>query len=109
MDKVPIVDVAFDLAGSTETMRVRLYAPQQDQPNEDWSCSFDIGAPISVERTIYGVSSLQALMLGLKTLAVYLYGSAAYERREIGLFGEFGGHLTIPAPAEFLDIAPYPF
>jgi hypothetical protein len=109
MDHVPIVDIAFDLAGVTEKMPVRLYAPQQDQPNEDWSCSFEIGAPISVERTIYGVSSLQALMLGLKTLAVYLYGSEAYEKKEIGLYGEFGGHLTIPAPKECLDIAPYPF
>jgi hypothetical protein len=108
VDALPIVDVAFDIANSDEKMPVRVFAPKQVRA-EEWSCSFEIGAPISVERTIYGVSSLQALMLGLKTLAVYLYGSDAYEKREIGLYGEFGGHLTIPAPAEYLDIAPYPF
>jgi hypothetical protein len=65
-------------------------------------------APIAMRRTIYGVSSLQALVLGLKTLAAYLYGSDLYRSTELGLHGEFGGHLSIPAPSEFLNEAPFP-
>ena len=105
----PIAELAFDLSNSEEKMWVRVYAPKQDQPNGDWSCAFDIDAPIGIKRTIYGVSSLQALVLALKTMAAYLYGSTEYENGEFGLGGQSGGNLSIPAPARFLDIAPYPF
>lgn len=52
---------------------------------------------------------MQALVLGLKTLAGYLYGSEAYREKRLGIGGEFGGNLFVPAPAEFLEDAPYPF
>ena len=39
----------------------------------------------------------------------YLYGSGLYKRGELGIYGEFGAGLSIPATKEFLDIAPYPF
>ena len=45
----------------------------------------------------------------MKTLSVYLYGSDLYKRGELGIYGEFGGNLSIPASKEFLEIAPYPF
>jgi hypothetical protein len=48
-------------------------------------------------------------MLALKTMSAYLYGSDLYERGELGIYGKFGGSLSIPAPKEMLDIAPYPF
>jgi len=88
-------------------MWARLYAPEPH--GQDWACTFEIDAPIAVQRTIYGVSSLQALVLGLKTLAGYLYGSDLYRNKQLGLHGEFGGHLSIPAPSEFLKDAPFPF
>jgi hypothetical protein len=102
-----IAEVAFDLFGSDEKMWARLYAPEPH--GEDWGCSFEIGAPMDVRRTIYGVSSLQSLVLGLKTLAGYLYGSDLYRAKQLGLYGEFGGDLSIPAPSEFLNEAPFPF
>lgn len=105
----PIAEVAFDLSDSEDKMWVRLHAPQLEQLSDDWSCTFEIGAPISVCRTIYGVSSLQAIVLAMKTMAAYLYGSEAYRNKEFGLGGEFGGDLSIPAPAAFLDVAPFPF
>ncbi len=71
--------------------------------------TIEIDAPIDVKRTIYGASSMQALVLGLKTLASYLYGSDEYREKRLGIGGEFGGNLFIPAPAEFLKDAPYPF
>ncbi|HEV2531581.1 DUF6968 family protein [Phenylobacterium sp.] len=103
----PIAEIDFDLANSAEKMGARLYAPERQE--EDWACTFEIDAPIDIRRTIYGVSSMQALVLGLKTLAAYLYGSAAYRDKEIGIGGEFGANLYIPAPSEFLNEAPFPF
>ncbi len=103
----PIAEVAFDIVGSNEKVRARLFAPEHHE--RDWACTFEIDAPIDVRRTIYGASSMQALVLGLKTLAGYLYGSEAYREKRLGIGGEFGGNLFVPAPAEFLKDAPYPF
>jgi hypothetical protein len=103
----PIAEVAFDIAGFDEKAWARLFAPQPCEG--DWTCTFEIDAPIDVKRTVYGVSSMQALVLGLKTLASYLYGSDAYRNKQLGIGGDFGGNLFVPAPAEFLSEAPYSF
>ncbi len=52
---------------------------------------------------------MQALALALKGLSSALYGSEAYSAGQLGLYGEFGGYLGIPAPSIFLDEAPFPF
>jgi len=109
MEIGPIAEVVFDLSYTEDKMGARVYPPEREQTSEDWSCSFEIDEPISVRRTIFGVSSIQALMLALKTMSAYLYGSDLYRRGELGVYGQFGGSLTIPAPKEMLDIAPYPF
>ena len=105
----PIAEIALDLSYTDEKVWVRVYAPRQEAAADEWSCSFEIGPPLSVQRTIYGVSSLQAMMLALKTMSAYLYGSDAYQNKELGIGGEFGGNLSVPATAAFLDVAPYPF
>jgi hypothetical protein len=105
----PIAEVALDLSYTKGKMWARIYPPEQEEVSGDWSCSFEIDAPISIRRTIYGVSSLQALVLALKTMAAHIYGSDAYRNKELGIDGEFGGNLSIPAPAVLLDIAPFPF
>jgi hypothetical protein len=105
----PIAEVVFDLSYSDEKMGARIFAPERVQSSEDWSCTFEIDAPVAVRRTIYGVSSMQALMLGLKTMSAYLYGSEAYQNKHVGIYGEFGGDLSVPAPSILLDIAPFPF
>lgn len=102
-----IAEVAFDIAGSEEKVWARLFAPQPC--GDDWACTFEIDAPIGVERTVHGVSSMQALVLGLKTMASHLYGSDVYRDKRLGIGGDFGGNLFVPAPAEFLNEAPYPF
>ena len=104
-----IAEVEFDLSNSAEKMATRLYAPEYDIATGDWSCTFEIDKPLSIRQTIYGVSSLQALVLSLKIMAATLYGSESYVNKEFGFKGEFGGNLSIPAPTSFLDIAPYPF
>ena len=45
----------------------------------------------------------------LKSLSSNLYGSEVYSCGQLGIYGEFGGDLTIPATNLFLDIAPFPF
>ena len=104
-----IAAVELDLAYTAAKVGVRLLAPEWDEVQGTWSCSFEIGEPISVERKIYGVSSLQALFLAAKTLSVYLYGSDLYKNGELGIYGQFGGSLSIPAPQVMLDRAPFPF
>ena len=103
----PIAEVPLDIVGSDEKVWARLFAPEKHE--QDWACTLEIDAPIDVNRTIHGASSMQALVLGLKTLASYLYGSDEYREKRLGIGGEFGGNLFIPAPAEFLKDAPYPF
>jgi hypothetical protein len=104
-----IAAVELDLSYTAAKVGVRLFAPELDEQGGTWSCRFEIGDPISVEREIFGVSSLQALFLAAKTLSVYLYGSDLYKNGELGIYGQFGGSLSIPAPQVLLDYAPYPF
>jgi hypothetical protein len=105
----PIAEIAFDLSYTSDKMGVRLYAPEPVTHSSDWACSFEIDEPLALRRTLYGVSSLQALVLALKSLSSNLYGSEAYRSGQLGLHGEFGSDLTIPATSIFLDMAPYPF
>ena len=90
-----IAEAEFDLSYSQDKVRARVYAPERDRAATDWACSFEIGAPISVKRTIFGVSGVQALVLALRTMSAYLYGSEVYERGELGVHGEFGGDLGV--------------
>ncbi len=105
----PIAEIALDLSYTDTKVWARVYAPMRAASDEEWSCSFEISEPLAIERTIYGGSSLQALMLALKAMSSYLYGSEAYEKKQLGIGGEFGGNLSIPAPSIFLDAAPFPF
>lgn len=104
-----IAAVDLDLSYTAEKVSVRLFAPEWDEEHGTWSCRFEISEPLDLERTIYGVSSLQALTLCVKTLSAYLYGSDLYKNGELGVYGQFGGSLSIPAPQAMLDRAPFPF
>ncbi|MFZ3006490.1 MAG: hypothetical protein WA047_09950 [Phenylobacterium sp.] len=104
-----IAAVDLDLSYTAEKVSVRLFAPEWNEEHGAWSCRFEISEPMALERTIYGVSSLQALTLGVKTLSAYLYGSDIYKNGELGVYGQFGGSLSIPAPQAMLDRAPFPF
>lgn len=90
-------------------MGVRVFAPEWNAEYEMWSFTFEIDDPINLTRDIHGVSSLQALLLAMKTLLAYLYGSDLYKRGELGVCGQFGGSLSIPAPQVLLPSAPFPF
>jgi hypothetical protein len=106
---IEIASAEFDLSVTSEKMAVRVFAPEKNAELGLWSCRFEIDDPIGLEREIHGVSSLQALVLAMKTLSAYLYGSDLYKRGELGIYGEFGANLSIPAPKELLGAAPYPF
>jgi hypothetical protein len=104
-----IGELALDLAQSPEKVIARLFAPEQVSGKDFWICRFEIGAPINEFCDIEGSTSLQALALALQNLSAALYGSEEYKSGALGILGDFGGYLTIPAPRVVLDIAPYPF
>lgn len=104
-----IAELPLDLAHTSDTMMVRLFAPEKRQGSLGWICRFEIGSPIGQALDVHGESSLQALSLALKGLSATLYGSDLYKTGQLGLYGEFGGYLGVPAPNVFLDEAPYPF
>lgn len=104
-----IAEEEFDLSTDEAKVGVRLYAPCQTDKGGEWACVFEIDAPIEVRREIHGVTSLQALCLALKTLSACLYGSETYRAGELGIDGEFGGNLSIPATHWLHHVAPYPF
>jgi hypothetical protein len=100
-----IAEQFLDLAYSDEKVAVRLLAPRR-QDESTWICRFEISAPIDVALDIQGTSSLQALALSLKSLSATLYSTELYRSGQLGAWGEFNGHLGIPAPGIFADIAP---
>ncbi|WP_337187509.1 hypothetical protein [Phenylobacterium sp.] len=104
-----IAELSLDLAGTTQKVTVRLFAPEELKDGPGWRCRYEIGEPISHDQDIYGEWSLQALMLALKGLSSDLYGSDEYKEGRLGIEGQFGGYLGIPAPNVFLNQAPYPF
>jgi hypothetical protein len=104
-----IAEQAFDLVGADEKVRARVYAPILEADDQTWACRVQVDDPIGIDRVIYGESSMQALVLGLSTLSVYLYASHEYKAEQLGIGGEFGGDLRIPAQRMFLENAPYPF
>jgi hypothetical protein len=104
-----IAEAIFDLAYTSDKMCLRVFMPEKSEEKRAWSCTFEIDVPLSISRTIYGESSLQALILAIKVAASCLYGSDIYKNRQLGVFGVFGGDLSIPAPSSFLGVAPYRF
>ena len=105
----PIAELDLDLADTSDKVRVRLFAPVAGAGPAPWTCRFEIGEPFDVSKDIVGETSFQALALALKGLSAVLYGSDIYKDGRLGVFGEFGGYLTIPAPNVMLDAAPFPF
>lgn len=106
---IVIAELPLELAGSKEHLTARLFAPEKLDDGPGWRCRYEIGEPIGCGRDIYGEWSLQALSLAIKNLSSDLYGSDEYKDGRLGVAGEYGGYLGIPAPNVFLDQAPYPF
>lgn len=104
-----IADLDLDLADTSDKVTVKLFAPEVREKTQSWVCHFEIGEPISKSLDVHGASSLQAIALALKGISAILYSTDLYRSGKLGVFGEFGGYLSIPAPNFFLDEAPYPF
>ena len=102
-------ELTLDLSASDEKVIARLYEPAEATPGQLWICRFEIGEPINISGEMHGSTSLQSVALALQCLSAGLYGSSEYKAGKLGIFGEFGGYLTIPAARAVLDTAPYPF
>jgi len=103
-----VAEDAFDVAGSDEKLRVRIYAPVCEADGT-WACWAELDEPIGWSGNTYGASALQALTLGVRTISIHLYASDEYKDGRLGVDGVFGGFLGIPAPTDYLDFAPFPF
>src|SRR5436309_2363432 len=77
---------AFDLAGTNQKLRVRVYAPVLVE-RSTWACRVRTGAPIDRDRPTHGEGPLQALVLGLCVLAVNLYASDLWREGQLGWRG----------------------
>lgn len=99
---------AFDLAGTSQKLRVCVYAPVLVE-RSTWACRVQTGAPIDRDRPTHGEGPLQALVLGLCVLAVNLYASDLWRQGQLGWRGAWGGYLGLPSPTSYLDFADYPF
>lgn len=106
-DRTLVLEDVFDIAGSDEKLRVRLYGPVPE--GRDWACHVELDEPLEWAGDAHGVSPVQALCLGLKLLSTRLYSSELYRSGSLGAFGEFGGFLGLPAPTSYLEFAPFPF
>lgn len=104
-----IGELVLDLSPGNETVVTRLFEPEELVPGDLWVCRYEIGEPLGYSGGAKGSTSLQSVALALQTVSAALYGSAEYKAGRLGIFGEFGGYLTIPAPRVALDTAPFPF
>lgn len=104
-----IGELILNLSPGSDTVTVRLFAPEERVRGELWVCRFEISEPLDVSGDVNGSTSLQSIALALQCLSAALYGSAEYRAGQLGIYGQFGGYLTIPAPRVVLDIAPFPF
>ena len=104
-----IGELVLDLSPTNNQVIARILAPEERIKGELWVCKFEIGEPINISGEIKGTNSLQSIALSLQCLSAALYGSSEYKAGHLGISGEFGGYLTIPAPRVVLDVAPFPF
>ncbi len=104
-----IVEHHLELKGAEHKMVVRLFKPEPRKDAPGWKCRFEIGEPFNYGLDIYGEWGLQALVLAISGLSVMLYTSPEYRSGRLGIAGEFGDFLGLPAPSILLDEAPYPF
>jgi len=104
----PIAHAEFDIVDSPN-MGLTFFKPRLHTDKHAWGCEFEFGAPLNKTETVFGENSLQALLLALKIASTILYGSDLYKEKRIGVFGDIGGKLILPATQALLEVAPYPF
>jgi hypothetical protein len=104
-----IARTKLDARGSDRGIEVRIFKPIFNKDHDVWSCRIEVDPPISFYIDINGADSLQSLVLALRAVSSCLYGSELYRKSLIGMNGEFGGNLFLPAPHDLLGIAPFPF
>lgn len=89
-----VAEQAFDIRGSDEKMRARIYEPAQE-PDGVWASLVEIDAPMNRRMSVYGEHSLQALTLAVTILSSMLYSVEGYRSKHLGWRGSFGPAISI--------------
>jgi hypothetical protein len=89
--------------GTDIQIPVRVFAPIQQEPHA-WSCRYQIEWPEGKEtRDMWGVDSIQALLLALQAIGSDIYTSSYHKTG--GLFFEMPGQgYGFPVPASLRDL-----
>lgn len=86
MQEEPCVDRRFELDGGE--LVVSFYRPEK-VPGSDFKCRWTIGWPGGAKgHYAYGVDSIQALMLAMRSVHIELVESEAYKSGKLTLFGQ---------------------
>ena len=104
-----IAELSIEVKGARSPMKFAIHKPRWIKRMNAWGCRVTFSRPFEISTMIYGENSTQALVLALKFASVSLYSSRLYKQKKLGLYGEYGRELGIPALRTLLDIAPYPF
>ena len=75
--------------GRETDLEVKIYLPIEDsREGGDWECSFSIkGSEVDLQKTMYGVDSVQALMHAIMGIDAHLKNIAKTSKAKITWFG----------------------
>lgn len=104
-----VAQSSVEVKNESQLVFIRIYAPILDDVSGAWKCSYEITDPIGQYKIVSGETSLQSLILTLRAISADIYGSDLYRSGKLGVYGDFGGELPVPATKYFWDIAPFPF
>jgi hypothetical protein len=109
------LDNVGDIAASRELMldgeqmvQILIGKPERLPDHDDWYCSHQIvGIGSGEVKRIWGVDSVQALVLSLQMVGAQLYCSAEYAAGRLSWeCGAVKGDLGLPVPENIRDVLP---
>lgn len=104
----PIAEAQFDLRFSRRRVRLRIYAPRPRRDGCGWACRYRIDYPIGLQSAGVGDTSMQALFGAMRGVSRALYGSTQFKSGRLAGDRE-SRDLIVPATADLLGVAPFPF
>lgn len=92
----------IDAGGSQTEVPVKIYHPVD--LGDHWQCEYEIGWPDNARRRkIFGIDSIQSLLIALQTIGIELYTSEAHKSGNL-MWLELGDGYGFPLPAGMRDL-----